>query len=232
MKTIDFTYEFEFESGISKKFFVQINPDTMNIINHKIDHPPEWTKLSNFKCPNCPLNENEHSHCPVALNLVEIISEFGDFNSYDRVKVTIKTNNRNFFKDTDIQSGVSSYLGILMVSSGCPVMKKLSPMLHFHLPFATLEETEIRAFSLYLLAQLIKVQRGKEPDWDMKNLFKVYEDIRVLNNNVSRKIADLEKKDANINSLIILNNFADFVTFTLNEKLIDELSYYLKEFID
>lgn len=232
METINFTYKFEFENSDVKEFNVDIDPETMLLVNNTVENPPEWTELEKFRCPHCPLNSKEHSHCPLALNLVKLISEFNEHNSFDKVKVFVKTDNRCFFKETDLQSGISSYLGIVMVTSGCPIMKKLSPMLRFHLPFATLEETEVRVFSLYLLAQLIKAKQGKEPDWEMKNLFNIYEDIRILNSNVSNKIADLEKKDANINSIIILNNFADFVTFTLNEKLIDELSHYLKEFIN
>ncbi|MCX7610134.1 MAG: hypothetical protein N2043_00920 [Ignavibacterium sp.] len=228
----EITYIFEFEEGNIKRFDLAIDLENMLIINNSVEKPPDWTLLKNFSCPHCPLNPNEHLYCPLALNLVKMIDEFNEHNSFDRVKVTVITDNRTFYKETDLQSGVSSYLGILMVASGCPVMKKLSPMLHFHLPFATLEETEIRVFSLYLLAQLIKMKQGEEPDWDMKKLFDIYEDIRILNNNVSKKVADLEKKDANINSIVILNNFADFVTFTLNEKLIDELSSYLKEFLN
>lgn len=231
MNNKDFIYVFEFENGETKKFVTTLDTQTM-LIKNSIKNPPEWTELKRFQCPHCPLNPEEYMHCPLALNLVEVIYEFNEHNSFDKVKVTVITDNRNYFKETDLQSGISSYLGIVMVASGCPIMKKLSPMLHFHLPFATLEETEIRVFSLYLLAQLIKVFQSKEPDWDMKKLFDIYEDVRILNTNVSKKIADLEKKDANINSIVILNNFADFVTFTLNEKLIDELSNYLKEFIE
>lgn len=232
MNKKEFRYIFEFDNGDIKDFNLEVDIESMQVIKNKIQHPPDWTKLENFKCPHCPLNPLENYHCPLALNLVDLISEFGEHNSFDNVKVTVKTDNRCFFKETDLQTGISSFLGILMVSSGCPIMKKLSPMLHFHLPFATLEETEVRVFSLYLLAQWIKVRKNKEPDWEMKNLFNIYEDIRILNKNVSKKIADLEKNDANINSIVILNNFADFVTFTLNEKLIDELSCYLEEFVN
>jgi hypothetical protein len=122
-------------------------------------------------------------------------------------------------------------MGIRMVSSGCPVMGKLKPMLHFHLPFATLEETQVRALSIYLLAQYVKNKKGGEPDWEMDGLVKIYEDIRVLNLNVSRKIADLEDKDTSINSLVILNNFADYVTFTIDEFMIDDLVTYVREFM-
>lgn len=108
-----------------------------------------------------------------------------------------------------------------MVTSGCSVLDKLKPLLHFHLPFASVNETEVRVFSLYLLSQYIKSLRGEEPDWEMKKLQKVYEDIRILNYHLSQKIVTLIKKDTSINSLIILNNFAEVVTIILSEKALE-----------
>lgn len=91
-----------------------------------------------------------------------------------------------------------------MVTSGCPIMGKLKPLLYFHLPFASIDETEVRALSLYLLAQYVKHIKGEKPDWEMKNLKKIYEDVRTLNHHVSKKIVNLSERDANINSLIVL----------------------------
>jgi len=110
-------------------------------------------------------------------------------------------------------------------------MGKLKPLIPFHLSFASLEKTEVRVLSAYLLAQYVKWKKGGEPDWKMTNLINIYEDIRILNHNVSKKIADLEKKDVSINSLIVLNNFADYVTFTLDEKMLDDFETHFKEFM-
>jgi len=72
--------------------------------------------------------------------------------------------------------------------------------------------------------------KGQEPDWEMNKLKKIYEDVRTLNHHVSKKIVNLSNRDANINSLIVLNNFAEFVTIILGEKTIEELEFYLREF--
>lgn len=61
---------------------------------------------------------------------------------------------------------------------------------------------------------------------------KVYEDIRILNHHTSQKIVTPVKKDASINSLIILNNFAEFVTIILSEKALEKVEFYLKEFLN
>jgi len=227
-----FTYTFKFADGQSKEFVTKVNKITLDIIKPPREEYPDWVKMSEFKCSHCPLDENVVVNCPLAENVVELIEQFQDLPSFENTDVEVQAGERFYHKHTSLQSGISSLLGIRMVSSGCPIIGKLKPMLHFHLPFATLDETQVRVLSIYLLSQYVTWTRGKAPDWEMKNLIKIYEDIRTLNMNVSRKIANLEKKDANINSLIILNNFADYVTFTISEKLIEELEVYLHEFLD
>ncbi|MFN4112194.1 MAG: DUF6901 family protein [Ignavibacteria bacterium] len=227
---IYFNYHFTFSNDTGKTITAIVDRKTLSIIEPHHRYFPEWAKLGNFKCPHCPLSEQEHEYCPLALNLQTILSEFSDKNSFEIVEVMVETPARNYHKKTSLQQGVSSLLGILMVTSGCPVMGKLKPLLYFHLPFASIDETEVRALSLYLLAQYVKMIKGHVPDWEMNNLKKIYEDVRILNHHVSKKIVHLSSKDANINSLIVLNNFAEFVTIILGEKTIEELEFYLKEF--
>lgn len=228
---IKFIYRFKFENGEQKTFVLSLDKTDLSINLQLKNEPPVWAELKNFKCEHCPLDPGVVKYCPVAVNLADIINEFRDFPSYQNAEVFVETPTRNYHKRTSLQSGVSSMMGIRMVSSGCPVMGKLKPLLNFHLPFGTLEETQVRALSLYLLAQYVKQQKGGTPDWEMNNLVNIYEDIRILNHNVSRQIANLESKDTSINSLVILNNFADYVTFTIDEFMIDELVNYVKEFM-
>lgn len=229
---IIFKYHFTFNDDTIKTITTIVDKRNLSIVSPEHKYFPEWARLENFKCPHCPLNETEFTYCPLALNLQTILSEFSDKNSFELVEVLVETPVRNYHRKTSLQQGVSSLLGILMVTSGCPVMGKLKPLLYFHLPFASIEETEVRALSLYLLAQYVKMIKGEEPDWEMNKLKKIYEDVRILNHHVSKKIVNLSNKDANINSLIVLNNFAEFVTIILGEKTIEELEFYLKEFFN
>lgn len=227
---ISFKYQFTFSDDSVKTLTAIVDKKSLTILEPQHKYFPDWARLKNFKCPHCPLDEKENEYCPLALNLQDILSEFNDKNSFEIVEVLVETPARNYSKKTSLQQGVSSLLGILMVTSGCPVMGKLKPLLYFHLPFASIEETEVRALSLYLLAQYVKMIKGEEPDWEMNKLKKIYEDVRTLNHYVSKKIVNLSERDANINSLIVLNNFAELVTIILGEKTIEELEFYLREF--
>lgn len=230
--TLFFKYQFKFPNEV-KEFAVYLRRSDLSIINgpdEKLEI--EWALLDNFACPHCPLDRVRHRYCPVAQNLYRVIKEFNDFNSFEIVDVEVETISRKFQKRTALQSGISSLIGILMPSSGCPIMGRLRPMLYTHLPFATLDETQTRVFSLYLLSQYIRYKKGQEPDWEMNKLIDIYDQISILNRNVSKQIVSLEQKDAGINGLIILNNFAEYVTFTINEKLVDEIEFYVKAFYE
>jgi len=232
VNTLNFTYRFLFKNGEEKKFSIFIDQTNLNNIKPDGIEYPEWTLMKNFRCPHCPLPEATNLYCPVAINLVEVINFFSDALSYEQVEIMIETSARNYIKKTSLQDGVSAMIGVLMVTSGCPVMGKLKPMVRFHLPFATLEETEYRVLSMYLLAQFFLWKKGNEPDWDMNNLINIYEDIKVLNLNVCKQIADLETKDTSINSVVVLNNFADYVSFSIDQKMLDEVEILFKDYLE
>jgi len=118
-----------------------------------------------------------------------------------------------------------------MASSGCRIMAKLKPMVKFHLPFSSLEETAYRAFSMYLLAQYYRYTNGLKPDWLLEDLAKSYDEIKKVNQYVCEKIANLELQDTTINSIIVLNNFAEFVSILLEENSIEELESLFKEYL-
>lgn len=227
---IIFHYHFYFTDDNEKSVSLVVDKNSLSLLEPTPKYFPEWARMINFKCPHCPLNEKEYEYCPLALNIQLILDQFNDKKSFELVKVYVETNLRNYEKKTSLQQGVSSLLGIMMVISGCPHMGKLKPLLYFHLPFASVEETKVRALSLYLLAQYVKMIKKENPDWEMNKLKQIYEDVIILNRHVSKKIVNLATKDASINSLIILNNFAEFVTIVLGEKTVEELEFYLREF--
>jgi hypothetical protein len=211
---VNITFRFILENGTEKVFPLNIDDNSLQFIAPEIA-APEWTKKEKIACPVennlCP------GFCPIAWNLDATIKFFDGLPSYEKVTVYVETEQRTYSKNTSLQDGIGSLIGILMTTSGCHVLDKLRPMVRYHLPFATLEETEYRAFSMFLLAQFLRKKKGLEPDWDMTSLKELYRDIMKINKNIAKRIGDLEKLDASINAVVILNNFANMVSFDLED---------------
>ncbi|MDA3861311.1 MAG: hypothetical protein PF445_08795 [Melioribacteraceae bacterium] len=215
---INILYKFVFHEQITVAFEVKINYETLLIENDVAHINNEWTKLKNFKCPNCPLDETKTEYCPLARNLAGVLEFFNTLPSYKEAKVSVETNDRTTYKQTTVQVGVGSLIGIIMASSGCPVIGVLRPLVRFHLPFASLEETEYRVFSTYVFAQYFKFITGGEPDWDLMKLKTAYEQIQVVNTNIVKKLSDVELNDTSRNAVVTLSSFAEYIIFNLEDK--------------
>ncbi len=214
-----FIYKFAFREGREKVIRIALEPDTLQHIPLKAPVPDSWTRLTSSRCPVCPLDPGETPHCPVALGIRDLVLDFRDRTSHEEVDVKVETSERIYFERTSIQRGLSSILGILMVTSGCPVLDKLRPMVRFHLPFPSLQETAFRATSAYLLGQFFLKKRGLEADFTLNGLVEIYNRIKVVNKAMADRIRALRGKDANINALILLDAFAMDIPFTIEERI-------------
>jgi len=222
-RVISFQYRFVFGRGFERTIDVNLDKKTLNLIQTRKASYPEWTALESFQCPNCSLDGDNHVFCPIAVNLVGLVDFFRDMISYKEVNLLIRSEERAYIKHTTLQQGISSLVGIYMVTSGCPVMDKLKPMVRFHLPFATLRETQYRVISMYLLAQYFLYRRGKKPDWELKNLVTIYDDIQIVNKGFFKRLAHIKIKDATLNALVKLDIFAKYVSTSINRDVLDEM---------
>ncbi len=225
---LKFEYTFEFDNSKTVHFTIQLDPTTLNYVPAKKPQTADWAKLDNEKCENCPLNSQEHPHCPIALNLVNILPEFSDLFSYEEAVITVKTPDRDFSAHTSLQRGLGSMLGIYMVSSGCPIMAKLKPMVRFHLPFASVEETIFRSASTHLMGQYFKNKKGLKPDWTLDGLTNIYKEVQKVNLAMADRLRSLQAKDANINALIVLDVFAKELPINIENSL-EPLAYLFEE---
>jgi len=252
-KVLTYKYEFCFSDGSgTKSFIVELDAATLSlVIKEDSDifkralvssasyHHDEsrWTRLDFHRCGICPLSISEaekrfHGLCPAALAVFEAVDFFKDKISYEDVTVKITSPLRGYFKKTKIQEGLSSLLGLLMASSGCPVLEKLRPMLIVHLPFARSYETVYRVASMYLLAQyFIKKNSAGVPDWEMNNLVKIYEDVRKVNKSFAERILSAVQKDAGSNALVILDCLAASTTIAITRSEMKELETFFEPYL-
>lgn len=224
---IKIIYSFRFQNGLMKEFPIVLNQETLHFITEDIPAPPVWAELNYNKCSICTLDEGLNRYCPIALNLVNINEAFKDSYSYEDVSVSVFTDERRYAKDTSLQEGLSALLGIIMVTSGCPVMEYLKPMARFHLPFATLIETVFRMSSMYFMAQFFQGLKGGKPfDMSLEGLKKIFTDVTQVNKDFSQRLADAASKDAHINALVNLDCFATIIASQTEESLKEIESYF------
>jgi hypothetical protein len=213
-------YKFQSDDGSERGFETVLDGKTMQLRNDLSPTLPSWTKLSFNQCENCPLG-SEVEHCPVAANLSGLIESFKFSTSYESVFVVVDTPERSYAKQTTVQNALSSLMGIYMVTSNCPILDKLRPMVRFHLPFASATETVYRSVTMYLLAQFFKKQKGKKPDWDLERLSGIYKEISKVNKGMWNRVSAASSFDANVNALIVLNTFGDALRFSIKKGLDD-----------
>ena len=156
---VAFRYVFTFKNGPEKEYIIRLDKKTLRLIQPEDRPPSPWAALKSFKCPNCPLDESEHEFCPTATDIIELTDYFKNRDSIEEVEVLVETQERKYLKQVPLHVGLSSLLGIYMVTTGCPVLEKLKPMVRYHLPFASIEETTYRSITMYLLAQFFLFRR-------------------------------------------------------------------------
>ncbi|MBC8002993.1 MAG: hypothetical protein H7X97_10445 [Opitutaceae bacterium] len=216
-------YEFKLENGLNKEFVVKLRPPALQLVIPDRARVPVWTRLSEHQCPNCPLRPETSPHCPAALSLIEVVEQFKDSWSIENAEVTVTMSARQYRRTVPLQVGVSSLIGLYMATSGCPIMNKFRPMVHTHLPFATVEETIYRSISMYLLTQFFRNKRGHVADWELKNLVKIYDDINLVNQNFSKRLMTVKTTDASLNALSGLDCFASITALSIVEDTLDEI---------
>lgn len=218
---IRYAYRFSFDDGVSREFVVRLDHHNLSLLDPNRGPYPAWTALSHHKCPTCPLSEATHPQCPVAANIVDIVEFFRDRKSFEEVDVRVQSPGREYFRRVTLQQGISSLIGIYMVSTGCPVMNKLRPMVETHLPFMTVEESSYRMMSMYLLAQYFLSRQGRRADWEMDGFVELLKDVRETNAAFCARLRSLGIKDASLNAMATLNALGEITSLSIETQDLD-----------
>lgn len=224
--TLTIGYTFDFDSGETRSFTLNLDRSDLSFLSKERDDLPAWTSLANHRCGICPLDGDSVSHCPIAVNLVDVVEAFRDRLSYEQAVVSVTTDERTYVKSTTLQEGLSAVNGIIMATSGCPVMARLKPMVRFHLPFATLEETSFRMASLFLVAQYYRRRHGLPDDQSLSGLESIYAEVTEVNKCFANRLREATHKDASVNALVNLDCFAEMVPFAAEDMLQDIEPYF------
>lgn len=202
------TYRFVFRDGTSHEFPVCLTSPALKAVARPRLNYPEWCRLSFCRCPNCPFEESRQPRCPAAESVIDVVEAFQKRVSTEQVVVDIATRRQTCRKQTVLSDGVSALMGVLMATSGCPVLGLLRPNALVHLPFASIDETVFRSLSAYLLAQYMLERRGGQGDWKLARLDKMLDGVHLVNRHFAERLRKTCPEDANVNALVHLDTFA------------------------
>ncbi|MEM7016343.1 MAG: hypothetical protein AAF512_03265, partial [Pseudomonadota bacterium] len=219
-------YKFQIEDGKKLNFRVEENrPRDKQLDKNKY---PEWTQLGFHQCPNCPLSQDEYSHCPAAIDAEEIVSDFNPVLSCHATDIEVKTLERDYFTHTDAQTGLRALIGFVMATSDCPILSRMRGMAHFHLPFASMDESVFRIASSYLLTQYFKYKKGETPDWDFEGLKEHFKETQAVNFHFLERIRAGCEADSNLNVLATLFTISSMISLSL-ERHLGEIEHLFSE---
>jgi len=209
-------YRFDLPDGSQKSLEFTFDATDFRLSNAAPAEPPFWTALNFNQCANCPLNAHEHPHCPAALQMASAIEPLKALVSFDTVGVTVTQPERTIYAETTAQQAMSSVLGLIMATAGCPWTDRFRPMARFHLPFATEAETVYRSISMFLLARELQGAGRAE---GFAALEKLYENLHLVNRDMSRRLGAATHTDPARNAMALLDAYTTLLPAALESSL-------------
>lgn len=204
-----FTYAFVFADGRELKLDLRFDDDMR--LQQRAEEA--WTRLDFHRCPHCPLAE-EVGHCPFAAGLAPFMAGFDGVDSFARVQVMVRSAQRVMVAERAVQHGLASLIGLIGATSGCPRLDFFRPMARFHLPFASEEETLVRAFSLHLLDNWF----NRRP-LAFDDLAADYQAAALVNRTMADRIRAAFHRDAVVNALVSLDTYAQALPLVVEDHL-------------
>lgn len=201
-------YLFRLESGVGHRFDVEFDrPPASGDL-------PEWTLLEADKCPHCPLPAAPGARCPAAADLAPVVEKFSALTSIDRVNVHVVTPEYEARKHTDTQTALRALMGLILATSACPILGRMRPLAHMHMPFATGTEMVYRIVSMHLMGGFL---RGEPVRLD--GLDEFFSDIDRLNRAFFVRLNHAVERDAGINALLSLQAHSVLASMSIKPEM-------------
>jgi hypothetical protein len=231
MDNIVIEYRFALDNGQHADFKLEFNADTMELLVPDQQDTPDWTALEFEQCPHCPLSKSDSPQCPLALGLIPVVKNFDRILSYEELEVEAVIHGRIVRQHTSAQRALSSIIGLIMATSGCPHTTFFRAMARHHLPFASSEETVCRATAYYLLGQFLLMKAGQSAEFSFSGLDRIYKNMQKINVAIARRLRATAKADSTVNAIVLLDYFAQTLPMAIEESL-EEIRYIFKPYFD
>ncbi len=233
MDTVNITYRINFDSGKSEVFDFNLDEQSFDLIASDNVELPNWTELSYRKCEHCPLDEAEHSHCPLAVNIFQVVDRFHDTRSIDEVELDVTTRERRVIQKTALQHAIASMFDVVFPTCGCPQTALMKPLARFHLPLASEEETVFRVTSMYLLAQyFMRNAQSGGGRIELEGLTDIYDNLHILNKTVASRLQSATQSDSVKNAITLLDMYSTLVPVLVEDELVEIRGFFKAFFPD
>jgi hypothetical protein len=210
-------YRFDLPDGTQKTLDFSFDSASFRLANPVPADPPFWTELAFNRCANCPLSEVDHPRCPAALHMAPALEALQALVSFDTVGVTVVQAERTVHVEIAAQQAMSSVLGLIMATAGCPWTDRLRPMARFHLPFASEAETVYRSVSMYLVLREMRGPASAAPVFAA--LEELYRNLHVVNRDMSRRLGAATETDSARNAVALLDSYTTLLPAALEGSL-------------
>jgi hypothetical protein len=178
------------------------------VLQNQNRQPPPWSELHCQQCAHCPYKGGKGpAFCPAAQQLSLVVEDVNELMSYDKIEMRVETSQRTLVQQTSVQEAVSSLLGLLFASSGCPHTEFLLPLARYHLPMATPEETIWRACGSFLLAQYFRENNNETPE-KLEDILRRYQNLEDINRAMVKRLRNQVSSDSCLNAIVVLDNYA------------------------
>jgi hypothetical protein len=218
-QTCDVSYHCCFARGKNVTYNLSFDADTFQLLHQPAEPWPEWTRLDVHRCPNCKLDPAQHSYCPAAVQLSQIVADCHEVDASAAMEVKVVMPHRTVIHTTTAQRALSSLMGLVLAASGCPLLSHFRPMARFHLPVSTDDETMYRAISMYLMSRFVVRRKGKTSGLELNGLLRIYRNVEQVNKAMSSRLSPVCRNDAIMAGLVWLNEYARRMPLAMEEYL-------------
>ena len=170
-----------------------------------------WAQLERHQCKGCPYQES--NYCPVAINLQKYVDVFSNLASFDLVEATVILDDKIHVKGRlPAQQLLSSIIGMIIANSaGCPRTHILKPMVAFHRPFASQEESIYRSIANAAITYHLRSSQ----DINLEHyIASHYDNLRLVNIGLVKRLQDVHPDwEAVINAIVNLDLFVKEILY-------------------
>lgn len=105
-------------------------------------------------------------------------------------------------------------MGLILATSACPILARMRPLAHMHMPFVTPTEMVYRFVSMHLMGHFL---RGKPAG--LNGLDELFSDIDRVNHAFFARLNRAVQRDAGINALVSLQSHSMLTSMSIKPEM-------------